>query len=510
MFRNQYNGLNQSGMVFVDRTVLRILCFLLEAETSKRKPSLLEKGDNMSNHSNNPKELSKALKLFYGVGDCGFTLMTSVESYFFNFFLTNLAQFSLATVSIITTVASVVDACLSWMYGAVLNSIKPKKWGRYRSWLILLPWLVPFLYAFQFLKIGDGVVSIVVIIVATIASHVVWNFPYVANVSMIAIAGKTADDRAQLSSTRAAWANLSKVIFSYIGPPLAAIFAGLIGEVSQYGATAFVLGCIMAVAYFAHFKMFDGYEEVAASQQATQKQDKNKTSGKDLIRALIQNPPLMVLMLADLAKWMFNFVVSGVAIYYFTYVAKDAGMLATYILISNILCVIGSYLSKNLAKKISTRMTTIGIFGFMAAMLFIANFTYANVMMVMVLMSLAQFGYGVAYAATPALYADTIIYSEWKTGKNATGWISGLQNVPLKVGVMTRGIIIATCLALVNFDPKIDPATATVELQKGICMAFMVIPAIALILAAVLLAVGFKITKAKVEQYQKEISARNT
>ena len=215
-----------------------------------------------TNNQKEPKGLSKALKMFYGVGDCGFTLMTNVESYYFSFFLTNLAQFGLGTVSFITTLASAIDACLSWMYGAVLNSIKTKKWGRYRSWLILLPWLVPFLFAFQFLKIGDGPLSIAIIIFAAVVSHVVWNFPYVANVSMIAVAGKTPDDRAQLASTRAAWANLSKVIFSYVGPPLAALFAGIIGENSQYGATAFVLGCVMAVLYFAHFKMFDGYEEV--------------------------------------------------------------------------------------------------------------------------------------------------------------------------------------------------------------------------------------------------------
>lgn len=467
--------------------------------------------ENKSTNKQEKKELSKALKLFYGVGDCGFTLMTNVESYFFNFFLTNLAMFGMGTVSFITTVSSVIDACLSWIYGAVLNSIRPKKWGRYRSWLILLPWLVPFLYAFQFLKIGDGPLSIAIIIIAAVASHVVWNFPYVANVSMISVAGKTPDDRAQLASTRAAWANFSKVIFSYVGPPLAAVFAGIIGEKSQYGATAFVLGCIMAVLYFAHFKMFDGYEEVetaTSSDKASAKKDTSKTGGKDLVKALLQNPPLLTLLLADLAKWMFNFVCSGVAIYYFTYVAQNAGLLATYILISNILCVIGSYLAKNMAKKLSTRTTTIFTFFAMAIVLIAANFTYTNVTVVIALMSLAQFGYGVAYACTPALYADTIIYSEWQTGKNAAGWISGLQNVPLKVGVMTRGIIISACLAIAAFDPSIDAAMASVELKKGICMAFMIIPACALIIAALLLLFGFKLTKDKVETYSAEIAAR--
>ena len=465
---------------------------------------------NSGTEKSEKKGLSKALKLFYGVGDCGFTLMTNVESYYFNFFLTNLAQFGLATVSFITTTASVIDACLSWIYGAILNSIKPKKWGRYRSWLILLPWMVPFLYAFQFLKIGDGPLSIAIIIIAAVVSHIVWNFPYVANVSMIAVAGKTPDDRAHLASTRAAWANFSKVIFSYVGPPLAALFAGMIGEKSQYGATAFVLGCIMAVLYFTHFKMFDGYEEMeAAADSSDAKKDTSKTGGMDLVKALLQNPPLLSLLLADLAKWMFNFVCSGVAIYYFTYVAQNAGLLARYILISNILCVIGSYLAKNMAKKISTRTTTIVTFFAMAVILIAANFTYANVTVVIILMSAAQFGYGIAYACTPALYADTIIYSEWKTGKNATGWISGLQNVPLKVGVMTRGIIISACLAFAAFDPSIDAAMASVELKKGICMAFMVIPALALIVAAVLLLFGFRLTKEKVEQYSAEIAARS-
>lgn len=395
----------------------------------------------MAEKKQEKKGLSGALKKFYGVGDCGFTLMSNIESYYFSFFLTNLAKFSLPMVTFITTTASTVDALLSWIYGAILNSIKPMKWGRYRSWLIVIPWLVPFLYAFQFVKIGDGMVSAVIIIIAAIASHVAWNFAYVANVSMISVAGKTPEERSQLSATRAAWANLSKVIFSYIGPGLAAVAAGIIGEVNQYGAAAFVLGCIMAVLYYAHFKMFDGYEAVQPEAASGKKTAKDKTGGMDLIRALLQNPPLIALLIADLAKFMFNFVLMGVATYYFTYIAGNGKMLATYILVTNIFCVVGAYLSKTLSNKFTTRTTTIGVMAIQAVLLIVSYFMYNNVMVVIVLMSIAMFGYGITYACTPALYGDTIVYSEWKTGKNAAGWISGLQNVPLKVSIMTRGII---------------------------------------------------------------------
>lgn len=467
----------------------------------------------MSEKNSQKKGLSKALKLFYGVGDCGFTLMSNIESYYFNFFLTNLAQFSLPMVTLITTISSTVDAVLSWIYGAILNSIKPMKWGRYRSWLIVIPWLVPFLYAFQFIKLGDGWVAAIVIIIAAIASHVAWNFAYVANVSMISVAGKTPEERSQLSSTRAAWANFSKVIFSYVGPGLAAVLAGVIGEVNQYGAAAFVLGCIMAVLYYVHFRMFDGYEEVQTDQiakaKAEKKSAKDKTGGMDLIRALLQNPPLIALLIADLAKFMFNFVLMGVATYYFTYVAGDSGLLPTYILVTNIFCVIGAYLSKTLSNKFTTRNTTIGVMAIQAVLLIVSYLFYNNVNLVIVLMSVAMFGYGITYACTPALYGDTIVYSEWKTGKNAAGWISGLQNVPLKVSIMTRGIIINACLAMGGWVSGSEIVEASKELKNAISMGFMVIPAIALIVAVVALIFGFKLTKDKVNKYAAEIAARS-
>ncbi len=467
----------------------------------------------MSNKQTKKTGLSKSLKMFYGVGDFGFTLMSNIESYHFNFFLTNLAQFPLAMVTLITTIASTVDAVLSWMYGAILNSVKPMKWGRYRSWLVAIPWLVPFLYAFQFIKLGDGWVSAIVIIIAAIASHVAWNFAYVANVSMISVAGKTPEERSQLSSTRAAWANLSKVVFSYVGPGLAAVMAGLIGEVNQYGAAAFVLGCVMAVLYYAHFRMFDGYEEVQTSQEtagkAEKKAAKDKTGGMDLIRALLQNPPLIALLVADLAKFMFNFVLMGVATYYFTYVAGNEGMLAPYILVTNIFCVVGAYLSKALSNKFTTRTTTIGVMAIQAVLLIVSYVFYNNVTLVIVLMSVAMFGYGITYACTPALYGDTIVYSEWKTGKNAAGWISGLQNVPLKVSIMTRGIIINACLAMGGFSAAINASEASEGLKNAISIGFMVIPAIALIIAVLALIFGFRLTKDKVNQYAAEIASRS-
>lgn len=451
-----------------------------------------------------PKPLSKQLKFWYGLGDFGFTLMVNVENYYFNFFLTNVAMFSIGATALITTIASTIDAAISWIYGAILNGIKPGKWGRYRSWLIMAPWIVPFLYAFQFMKIGNDTVSAVIIIVASIVSHVVWNFPYAANAAMIAVAGGDAQGKTVLSSSRATWNNLGNVAFSYLGMPLASILAGMVGQTNRFGAVAFVLAAVMAVGYYVHFRITNGYEET----EDVTVPSKSQASIRDMLKALFENPNLILLLVADFSKFLVKFLTTGAAIYYFTYTANKPQLQATFILFTGILSVFGSYLARYIVKALTNRNTAILSYAIMSAVMLISYFTYSNVTLVVVLMLIAQFGYGVCYACMPALYADTAVYAEWKTGKNNAGWIMGLLNVPLKLSVIAKSVIIASCLAAAKFDGKINPAMATVELKKGITAAFALWPAIVMAAGTLILIFGFKLTQNKVEKYQAEIDAR--
>ena len=107
-----------------------------------------------------------------------------------------------------------------------------------------------------------------------------------------------------------------------------------------------------------------------------------------------------------------------------------------------------------------------------------------------------------------ALYGDASIYSEWKTGKAASSWVMGLSNLPLKLAIFIKGLIIPAMLASVGFVAKMDPATATPELKAGITTLFCTIPGATVLAGAVLLTFGYRLTKEKVTQYQSEINAR--
>lgn len=452
-----------------------------------------------------PKRLSSALRNFFGVGDAGFVLMSNIETFYFMNYLTGLGGFTPVIAGLINSVFSTVDACLSWIYGGILNGTKAKKWGRYRSWLILTPWIVPFLFAFQFIRISENeMVSAVVIIAAAIISHVVWNIGYVANATLVSVVGKTPEDKATLSSSRATWNNIGGLLFSYLGLPFATLLAGIVGEKNQFAAAAFCLGILMAVGYFAHFKMTEGYEEIEDASHAKAAQT-NKTSIPEMFRSLFQNPQLLILMIADLAKWCVKFVTAASAIYYFRDAMGNPGYMTVYTLTIAIGAIIGAYVVRFLVQKFDARTITIGAYIGMAVFLFLIYIFYSNAYVVIALMTIAQFFYGMAFASSPALYADTVVYATWKTGKNAAGWIMGLQNLPLKVGVFLRGVILAACLSAVGWQSGVALEGAA---RQGMTVAFALVPAIFCAAGALLLIFGYRLTKERIAQYQAEIDAK--
>ncbi|MBE6015622.1 MAG: MFS transporter [Lachnospiraceae bacterium] len=454
--------------------------------------------------------LTNTIRYFYGVGDMAFALMTSVGTYYSTYYFTNIAKLSLVNVALLTSTVALIDALTAWIYGAIINSTKPMKWGRYRSWLVAFTWIIPILYFFQYFKVSEAEpIATAFFFVFHLGSRFAHNFPYIANATMISVAAKTPDERATMASSRATWNNASKFAWSYLGVPFLAILIGLFGERLGYAVLSGLLALLMVITYWIHFKMFEGFEESSEAEKTNEAKAKRARTGvKDLVKAIAQNPPLLVLLIADLGKWVFNFVIAGTVVYYFKYIALNPGAQAYYSLIIAFCAVIGSFLSRIIAKKISSKTTMVVFYLIMAACLFAARMCFEQMWPVIILISVAQLGYGCCYSCSSALYADTVVYNEWKTGKNASGWIMGLQNIPLKIGGTLRSVIVTACLAVGGFSATIDPAATTMEMKSAICLALMVVPGIVLVACAFIILFGFRLSKARVEEMQKEIDEK--
>ena len=240
----------------------------------------------------------------------------------------------------------------------------------------------------------------------------------------------------------------------------------------------------------------------------------NRTSmtekGHGMLKSLTSNPYLLGLIVADLAKYVYMFVANGIAVYYFTYVAGNAGLTATFILISKSAgrrCFLS--LEKGSRKNFSARNTVIIAYLSMVVVLVLGFLFYNSTWVVLIMVSIAQFFCTMTNACGPALYADCAIYHEYKTGTNATGMIMGLSNIPLKIGVVSRGILINACLAMAGFSLAVVQSNEVTEkLARGISMGFTVIPAIAVGIGALILIFGYKLSSKDIEGYSAEIEKR--
>ena len=109
------------------------------------------------------ERLKKTLLYTYGVPDMFFSMMISMEVYFFAIFLTDYAQFSLAVVAQILTVTSVIDIVCALVGGVILQKVTLRFGGKYRSWFLIGPPLVVPLIVLQFTKIGSDLTAAVII-----------------------------------------------------------------------------------------------------------------------------------------------------------------------------------------------------------------------------------------------------------------------------------------------------------------------------------------------------------
>ena len=82
--------------------------------------------------------INTAIRSVWGVSEIGFSIAATLETTFFLFFLTDVAQLPLAISGIIATGASAVDTISALLAGVFIDKFHFKK-GKYRPWLLIAP-----------------------------------------------------------------------------------------------------------------------------------------------------------------------------------------------------------------------------------------------------------------------------------------------------------------------------------------------------------------------------------
>ncbi len=226
------------------------------------------------------------------------------------------------------------------------------------------------------------------------------------------------------------------------------------------------------------------------TKERVQPVNENRSSIKNDFKDLLHNGPWFILLGAGVAALIFNSIRDGAAIYYFRYfiqnedaaelnlfgIALPVAYSTIYLVLGQAANIAGVILAKPVSDKLGKRGTFLLSMS-LAAILSIIFYMFDQ--SAIVLIFVCHFAISVcAGAIFPLLwsmYADIADYSEWKTGRRATGLIFSSSSMSQKFGWTLGGAITGWLLALYGF--KADMVQSP-ETQNAIRLMLSVFPAI--------------------------------
>lgn len=449
------------------------------------------------------KGLKKSIINLYGLPSFGFQVFVSMEVFFFAAFLTDFAKLPIALVGTVLMITSIFDILWVPTAGVILEKSN-MKWGKYRSWLLVGPPFAALFFILQFSKIGSPTTNAVIIIIGFLASHLIWNIFYAGHIALNSSMTSVREERISMATNRGMFNALGSIVFSLLGMKTILAIGKQVGAPAMgYTLTVVITGCIMVACYYALFFLTKDYAFHGTSAQSGKKEEKMPIS--EMLKQIVVNPPLMGLMLAELGRYLGRFVIFGLAFYYFKYVVSNLAVIAVFMTGLTVVTFVGALIANPLAKKFGERNTYILSLSIFIAGLLAVWALPMNYISFMIVMFIAYLGYGMPDALGVAMYSSTVDYGEWKTGKNARGFIMSLISFPIKTAIFVRSVIITTVLAGAGYVANMK---ATPELVNGIKNGLTLYPAIFLAIGLFFIILLYKITPKNLAEMQKEIAAR--
>lgn len=450
------------------------------------------------------ERLNKPLLYTYGIADLGFVLIANMELFFFSAFLTDYAEFSLSITGYILGFTSLADIVFALVAGVILQNVTLMYGGKYRSWFLVGPPVVALLFILQFTKIGTTLSAAMIIGFGFIASHLIWNIVFTASASMVGRLSQLTDDRIILSASRAQGMSAAGIIFSITSLPIINFFTSHTTKIAAFSLASAVYALLMVLGYLYIYGMTSGrdpYDEII-SDAGTKA---SRQSVFEMVGLVFRNPPLLLLILAETFRNSYILILASFAHYYFKYVLDNWAFLNVFILAISISRLLGTFAATWIGVRIGKRHSY-WVFLILSAMVFASGkFFGGTTWSFTIIFSLGSLLGMVASSMSTALFSDTVVYGEWKTGKNIRAFTMALQTFPIKVGVLIRSGVIAFGLMAIGFVANTEPTPRVVE---GISSIMSFTPAIACILSAGIFYFGYRVEDKDVPRMEGEISAR--
>ncbi|HNW50940.1 MAG TPA: MFS transporter [Prolixibacteraceae bacterium] len=423
-------------------------------------------------------------KVGYGFGDAASSMFWKIFSFYLAIFYTDVFGISAVAAGTMLLVTRIWDTAIDPIMGVVGDRTNTR-WGKFRPYLlwVAVPFGIMGVLLFTTPDFGTTGKLVYAYITYTLMmmAYTAINVPYA---SLLGVMTSNTNDRTTLASYRMIFAFGGSLLVVAIYQPLVDLFKKGVEVTTAYQLTMVVVGIVAVLFFFLTFSWTKERIKPPKSQQNSLKDDFNN---------LLKNVPWFILLGAGVMTLIFNSVRDGVAIYYFKYYIVDDTAVSLskmtftfstlYFLLGQAFNMVGVAMAKPISAKLGKRRTF--MFAMVAAAVLSTMFYFCtrdNVVFLYILQAFTSFCAGMIFPLLWSMYADTADYSEWKTGRRATGLVFSASSMSQKLGWTLGGSLTLWLLGFFGFQANVDQTPETIE---GIKYMLSFIPAIGALVSGI-------------------------
>ena len=448
-------------------------------------------------------------KIGYGFGDFASSMFWKLFSMFLMIYYTDVVEISPASVGTMFLLTRLWDGLNDPIMGIIADRTKTSM-GKFRPYLlwVAIPFGIIGVLTFSSPDFSPSGKLIYAYVTYTLMMMVYTaiNVPYS---SLMGVMTSDTKERTSLASFRFLGAYSGGIFMTATVPYLLDYFK-LNGatEAESYQFTVAIYAVLAAMFFILTFKWTK--ERVEPLQE--------KSSIKKDLKDLAKNSQWFIMLGAGIAVLIFNSLRDGSIMFYFKYFVQDqsvpyfgevswdklAGAYMTVWLVANLL---GVLLAKPLSAKFGKKNS------FILSMIVASVFSFvfywidpSNVIAIFVLNLIIGLAAGVVLPLIWSMYADIADYSEWKTGRRATGLVFSSSSMSQKMGWTLGGAVTGWILAAYGFEANTEQ---TAESLQGIKMLITIYPAVGALLSGVIL-LTYKLSDSFMNTITLELQNRRT
>ncbi len=442
-----------------------------------------------------PKGLTFGEKIGYGLGDTASHFVWDMVGFWLLFFYTDVYKIPAAMAGTIMLVARFWDMAIDPVIG-VISDRTQTRWGKFRPYLLFgaVPYAVLAILTFTTPNFGETGKAIYAgaTYVLLMTAYAAVNLPYS---SLAAVMTADTYERAGLNTYRFICAFAGQFVVTGLALTLAKYFGR--GDKAQgFQYTVALFGALSVIFFFLTFK---------TSRERVKPSSKLQSSLKEDMKNLGKNRPWIILALVGIVSFVMFAMQNAAIAYYFKYYIGREESVQLFNVIGTIALIVALPLSKPLARKFGNRTVFMGS-SLISGIFFIAMYLPGanDVVAIYVLNILAKMAYAPAVPLLWTMIADSADYSEWKTGRRATGLYFSAATFAQKAGWGIGAAIAGWLLTVFNYVPD---ATQSATAIQGIKLLVSVIPGV-LYMSGALFMLFYNIDAKTTEVMKRDLEAR--